>query len=752
MTTELRETDISVVGDIPWGTHFCHFYETKEDLLDILVPYFRAGLENNEFCVWVVSEPLGLEEATDALKRAVPEAERYLAAGSMRVVAHPASRRRPPPADSIEIVPYTEWYLKDGVFDAKLVMDGLLEKLDEALARGYAGMRANCNESWLTKESWADFGRFEKALDEALAGRRMIVLCSYPLADAGAAEILDVVRTHQFAVVRRNNNWEVVETPELKEAKAEIKRLNEGLERRVVERTRELEAANEKLRGEIAERKRAEEALREVNSKLDLILNNSPLPITSADDRGRITGWNKAAEHLFGWTAEEAVGLVCPTIPPEQTEEYLEMIRMVMQGETFVGLVLYRQKKGGNLLTCSVSVAPQRDGRGEPVGVTLIVEDITERKRTEEALRESQQLLQLVLATLPVGVMVTDRAGDTILTNVASKRIWGDIIVSGRQRWAQSKGLWHDSGERIAPTAWASARALSEGRTSLNELIDIETYDGQLKTIENSAAPIHNAEGQIVGAVIVNKDVTERVRAEEQLRRSNEELRALSSRLRSVREEESARIAREIHDHLGAELSSLKWGLEEAGEDMSEITDLSQLADLREKVAGIVKLTDNAVGTVQRISSELRPTALEEFGLAEALQWHAQQFQARTGIIVNCDCQTEAANLNREQATAIFRIVQEALTNVLRHAQATKVEISMRQEDDLFVLTINDNGRGITEEEKWGSQSLGLIGMRERTHLLGGEIGIEGREGRGTMITVKVPAPAKKLVKSSPSN
>ena len=754
MTTELRKTGISVVGDIPWGTHFCHFYETKEDLLDILIPYFKAGLENNEFCVWVVADPLGEEGARDALRRAIPDADRYLGAGHIEIVPHtsfPASRQQTSPAGNIEIIPHTEWCLKGGAFVAERIINGLNEKLAAALANGYAGLRVNCVDAWL-EVNRKDFIQFEKTLDEKLDGQRMIVLCSYPLSSSSAAEIFDVVNTHQLAIVRRRGEWEVVETSELKQAKAEIKRLNEGLERRVVERTRELEATNERLRGEIVERRRAEEALRVTNSKLELIVDTSPLPITSADAGGRITSWNKAAERLFGWTEEEAAGRVCPTIPPEQTEEYVGMIRSVMQGETYVGLVHYRQKKGGSLLTCSVSAAPQRDGRGEPVGVTIIVEDITERKQAEEALRESHQLLRLVLATLPVGVMVTDRAGNTLLVNAASKRIWGDIIVSGRRRWAQAKGFWHDSGERIAPTAWASVRALSEGQTSLDELIDIETYDGRRKTIENSAAPVRNEEGLIVGAVIVNEDVTERVRAEEQLKRSNEELRALSARLHSVREEESARIAREIHDELGAELSSLKWDLEEAGEDISELTDLSQLTALREKVASIITLTDNAVGTVQRISSELRPTALEEFGLAEALRWHAQQFQARTGIIVNCDCQSEAVDLNREQSVAVFRIYQEALTNVLRHAQATKVEIRIRQEDDHFALTINDNGRGITEEEKWGPQSLGLIGMRERTHLLGGEISIEGGQGRGTTITVKVPAQAKKLVRNSPTS
>ena len=157
-----------------------------------------------------------------------------------------------------------------------------------------------------------------------------------------------------------------------------------------------------------------------------------------------------------------------------------------------------------------------RDELGHAIRVYGTNLDITERKQVEEAVRENQQLIRLVLATLPVGVSVLDRAGNIVLVNDASKRIWGGMIASGRDRWAQTKGFWHDTGERIDPANWASERALSEGQTSLNELIDIETYDGQQKIIRNSAAPIRNAEGLIVGAVFVNEDVTERVRAEEE--------------------------------------------------------------------------------------------------------------------------------------------------------------------------------------------------------------------------------------------
>src|SRR3989441_1410011 len=230
MTTEMRKTGIDVVGDMPWGTHFCLFYETKADVLDTLVSYCNAGLESEEFYLWVVSEPVTVDEATHALTRAVPELDRYLA------------------NHSIEIVSACDWYLQGGTFDLKRVIDGWHEKLTRALASGYAGVRVTGDTAWLEKKDWKDFCEYEEALNESVANQRLAVLCTYPLAACGAAEILDVVRTHQFATAKRRGSWDVIETAGLKQAKAEIKRLNEELEQRVIERTSQLTAASEALR------------------------------------------------------------------------------------------------------------------------------------------------------------------------------------------------------------------------------------------------------------------------------------------------------------------------------------------------------------------------------------------------------------------------------------------------------------------------------------------------------------------------
>jgi C4-dicarboxylate-specific signal transduction histidine kinase len=244
ITTDMRKTGIDVVGDMPWGTHFCLFYESKTDLLDTLVSYCKAGLENQEFCLWVVAAPLTVESAIQVLKQAIPEFDRYSLDGS------------------IEIVAAHDWYLQDGAFDLNRVIAGWNEKLRRASARGYVGVRVTGDTAWLEKKDWKDFCEYENSLNVSIANQHLAVLCTYPLASCGAAEILDVVRTHQFAVTRRRGSWDIIETAGHKQAKAEIKRLNEELEERVLERTSQLTAMNEELTKEVRQRQRAEQALR----------------------------------------------------------------------------------------------------------------------------------------------------------------------------------------------------------------------------------------------------------------------------------------------------------------------------------------------------------------------------------------------------------------------------------------------------------------------------------------------------------
>ena len=231
----LRRSGIDVVGDLPWGAHFCHFYNTKEDLVETLVPYFSAGLESNELCVCVCSEPLTEQEITEAMRTALVGFDDYLAEGR------------------IEVVSDHDWYLTDGNLDLKKAAHGWDQKLAAATARGFEGLRVAGNTIWLKRKDWNDFSAYEKEVDESIGDRHMMFLCSYPMQACAAAEVLDVARTHQFAVARRNGIWEVVETPELKQTKSELRRLNDELEQRVAGRTGELTEANLELKRALAE-------------------------------------------------------------------------------------------------------------------------------------------------------------------------------------------------------------------------------------------------------------------------------------------------------------------------------------------------------------------------------------------------------------------------------------------------------------------------------------------------------------------
>jgi PAS domain S-box-containing protein len=484
---------------------------------------------------------------------------------------------------------------------------------------------------------------------------------------------------------------------------------------------------------DITDRKRAEEALWQTNARLRVILEASPLPIISVDAEGRIESWNQAAERVFGWSATEAIGHLCPGVPPQEMEDYLAMVRRAMEGEPSLGLVRYRRKNGGSPLICNISAAPQRNAQGQAIGVTIIVEDITARHQAEEAVRESQQLLHLVLETLPVGVAVTDRAGNIILVNAASKRIWGDTIVSGRERWTQTKGFWHDSGQRIAPENWASVRALSEGQTSLNELIDIDTYDGQQKTILNSSAPIRNPAGVIVGAVFVNEDVTERVRAEEALHQ-------LTGQLLRLQDEERRRLARELHDATAQKLAVLLLGLKSLTAQASSLDARAQ-----ESLAECQALAKQCADELRTFSYLLHPPLLEELGLAGAVRDYADGFAQRSGLRVDLEVSPSLERLPREKELAIFRVLQESLANVHRHSASKTVSIRLTQLRGEIRLEVQDAGRGLelktdpaSGEKAPSKLGVGVAGMRERLRQLGGRLEFESGHP-GTTVRATLP-------------
>lgn len=225
MDSLMRPSGIPAVGDIPWGSHFCQFYAEREDLVDGLVPYFKAGLENNELCLWVASDPFRADDARTMLRSAVPDLDDRIRDGQ------------------IEILDHEEWYMRSGKRTAAEVLQGWVHRHDRALAEGYAGLRLTGNTYWLQRSDWTGFVEYESRVSQTFQGHHIIGLCSYCTGTCQGKDVLDVVRNHQFALAREGGEWQVIESAALKIAKEQLQQLNVQLEQRVKQRTSELEDA-----------------------------------------------------------------------------------------------------------------------------------------------------------------------------------------------------------------------------------------------------------------------------------------------------------------------------------------------------------------------------------------------------------------------------------------------------------------------------------------------------------------------------
>lgn len=349
---------IDSLATIPWGTHFCQFYQTKEDLLDILIPYFKAGLEGNQYCMWVTSVPLGVEEAKDALRMAVPDFDHYLA------------KRQ------IEIIPHTEWYLKDGVFNLKRVLHDWIDKLNYALSNGYDGMRVTGNTAWLEKKDWKSFADYEEELNSVIGRYRLTAICTYSLDKCGRDEVIDVIRNHPNCLIKRNAHWILIESSGIGPAMA---------------------------------------ALWKGEEKFLLISSAARDAIVMMDNEGCISYWNPAAERLFGYPFQEVAGkelhiLLAPERYHEAYREGLRAFRETGKGKV-IGQVLEvaAVKKDGTEFPVELSVsAVMMHGKWHAIG---ILRDISDRKRMENALRGSEELHRITLSNISDAVFITDDTG-----------------------------------------------------------------------------------------------------------------------------------------------------------------------------------------------------------------------------------------------------------------------------------------------------------------------------------------------------
>ena len=374
------------------------------------------------------------------------------------------------------------------------------------------------------------------------------------------------------------------------------------------------------------------------------------------------------------------------------------------------------------------------------VQVIELEKEMTERKRAEEMLRRSEENFRNSLDGSPMGVRIVTIEGETIYANRLLLIIYGYDSLEEFRATAVKKSY---SPESHADFLVRKERRQHGINVPSEYTIKIIRKDGEVRYLRVLRREIL-WDGERQFQVLYN-DITNRKKAEEELRTSRSRLRALATRLQQIREEERVMIAREIHDEMGGGLSGLKMDLSWLLRKMGDADPGEERVALMDKIHTSNALIDQMIHVVRRISTDLRPSILDDLGLVAAIEWQLSEFTTRTSIPHELATAVEYVSLEEEKAVAVFRIFQEALTNVVRHSHATKVAVVLREGerslfgDESLVLEIRDNGRGITEQEILNSESLGLLGMKERVLAFGGEISICGEPGGGTALVLKIP-------------
>jgi PAS domain S-box-containing protein len=462
MQDELRNSGIDVIGSVPWGTHFCQFYQTKQDLIDILVPYFKAGLEDNEFCMWVTSEPLMTVEVQETMREAVEDFDDYLRNGQ------------------IEVISYQDWYLLGGTFDDDRVLRGWVSKLEQALARGFSGLRLTGNTFWLERNHWHAFMEYEAKVNDVIGRYRMLAICTYSLDKCDGAAVIDVVRNHQFALIKQEGRWDIIESAIYKQAK---------------------------------------EALHQSEERYRSLFNNMTeafaLHEIVLDDQGKPCDYrfievNEAFTQHAGLLPQEIIGKTVREVLPGMADYWIETYgKVALTGEA-ISFESFSALLGK---WCEVhAYSPKR-------GVfAALFKDITERKRMEEVLRESEQDLNRAQAVAQTGSWRLDVRRNQLLWSDETHRIFG-IPKGTPMTYETFLSSVHPEDREYVDRKWTAALR--------GEPYDIEhriIVGNGIRWVREKAELEFDGQGLLKGGFGTAQDITERKKAELERERLAKEL------------------------------------------------------------------------------------------------------------------------------------------------------------------------------------------------------------------------------------
>ena len=482
------------------------------------------------------------------------------------------------------------------------------------------------------------------------------------------------------------------------------------------------------LQQELKERQEAEQALQKSEEQLRTIIETSPECVKLIDREGLLLRMNQAGLKMIGVEGIHEIQGKCvyPIIAAEYREAFKNFNERICAGEKG-SLSFEIVRLDGTRRWIETFAVPVYDKKAQVFVHLALARDVTDRKDAEEALQQSEKMFRSLTETTSAWVFIEQNglccylnaAGEKGMgytrAELATMNVW-TLVHPDDQAWIKERGEARRQRLPVSPTI--EMRVL--------------TRTGEVRWVQVTTTPIeYRGASATLGTAF---DITKHKQAEEQLEISAHQLRQLAGYLQTIREEERTAMAREIHDELGQSLTAMKMDLVWLNQRLRETS-----APLQERIATTIGLANDTINTVRKLATQLRPGILDDLGLTAALEWQAQDFQARTGIACEFVCQTKIDEVEPEHATAIFRICQEALTNVARHANATHVSIKLQTIQKHLVLEVRDNGRGMTDGELANLRSLGLMGMRERAFLLGGEFQLTSNSTQGITATARIP-------------
>lgn len=482
---------------------------------------------------------------------------------------------------------------------------------------------------------------------------------------------------------------------------------------------------------DVTDRAEAEAALRRSEARTRALLDAIPDGMVRLDREGTYLDVH-VPEHYRAFTGpEQLVGRsVVELLDPELARRAIESVNAAL-ATGMVQQFEYEIEVDGERRIREARVV--RSGDDEAISIQR---DVTERRKAEQEVKRLKAFLEQILNDLPADVSVMEPDGRILFLNA------GSVRDPEMRAWLVGKtGLDYCRRRGLDPSLALRRQEFIDEAVATRRMVRFEetmrNAAGHERHILRMANPVVEPDGQVSRVIGYGLDITELKAKERELHESREQLRQLALHLESIREEECTRISREVHDLLGQALTALRMDVAWLERRLPETTP-----ELEKRIESMKRLIDSTVQTTRRIAADLRPGLLDDLGLGAALEWETRQFGARTGCSCSFDDRIGHLPLPRDLSTALFRIFQEVLTNVARHAEATHVHADLLIRGDNLVLQVRDDGRGIRPEELENPRSLGLLGMRERVLPWGGRVSLEGRPDEGTTVTVTVPVAA----------